>query len=127
VLRKLQQVQRPLDVDLVRGDRREFGSRRQQRRQVEDAVDLELGEHPLEQADIGNRSGELAGDARRQRRVERADVECDDRRAGFGEPRDEAVADLAAGPGDQNNRFTHSAPSAFVPALRLRRARAARP
>jgi hypothetical protein len=42
VLRELEQVQRPLDVDMVRRDRRELGSGREQRRQVKDAVDLEL-------------------------------------------------------------------------------------
>ncbi len=48
-LRELEQVERALDVDLVRGDRRELGARREQRRQVEDGVDLELGQDALEQ------------------------------------------------------------------------------
>ena len=45
-----QQVQRALDVDLVRGLGRELGPRRQERGQVEDRVDLELAREPLEQA-----------------------------------------------------------------------------
>ena len=44
---------------------------------------------------------------RRQRRVERGDVERDDRRVGRGQPRDEAVADFAAGAGDQDDRLPH--------------------
>ena len=49
VLRELEQVQRALDVDLVRRDRRELGARREQRREMEDQIDLELGHHALEQ------------------------------------------------------------------------------
>ena len=43
-------------------------------------------------------------------RIEAADVERDDRAvAAFGQSRDEAVADLAAGAGDEDDRFTHAA------------------
>ena len=52
LLRELQQVQRALDVDLMRRHRRELGPRGEQRREVEDAVDLELGEDAFEQARI---------------------------------------------------------------------------
>ena len=50
VLRELEQVERALDVDLVRRHRRELGARRQQRGEVKDQLDLELREHALEQA-----------------------------------------------------------------------------
>ena len=71
LLRELEQVERPFDVDVMRGDRRELGARREQRGEVKHALDLELGEHPIEQADVGDRSGELARHQRRERRVER--------------------------------------------------------
>ena len=74
-LRELEQRQRALDVDLVRGDRRELGARRQQRREVEDQIDLELGEHALEQGAVGDRAGELALDQAVQRRVERREID----------------------------------------------------
>ena len=60
LLRELEQRQRALDVHLVRGDRRELGPRREQRREVEDQIDLELGQHALEQVGVGDRTGELA-------------------------------------------------------------------
>ena len=48
-LRELEQVERALDVDLVRGHRRELGARREQRREMKDQFDLELGEDALEE------------------------------------------------------------------------------
>ena len=72
-LRELQEVERAFDVDVMRGDRRELGARREQRREVKHPVDLELGQHAVEQARVGDRSGELAGDERRERR-DRADA-----------------------------------------------------
>ena len=48
-LRELQQGQRAVDVDVMRGDRRELGARGEQRREVEDQIDFELGQHALEQ------------------------------------------------------------------------------
>ena len=53
LLRELEQVERALDVHVVRRDRRELGARRQQRRQVEDAIDLELRQDAIEQAGVG--------------------------------------------------------------------------
>ena len=48
------------------------------------------------------------GDQRRQAGVERVDVEGDDRAAaGLGEPGDQAVADLAAGAGDEDDGLAH--------------------
>ena len=47
-------------------------------------------------------------DERRQRRVERRDVERDDRRgAAARQALDQAVADLAAGAGDQDDGLAH--------------------
>ena len=72
MLRELEQRQRAFDVHLVGSDGRELGARREQRRQVEDQVHLELGEHPLEQAAIGDGAGEFAPDETRKRGIERA-------------------------------------------------------
>ena len=54
MLGELEQRQRAFDVDLVRGDRRKFGPRRQQRGEVENQIDLELGHQPFEQGLIGD-------------------------------------------------------------------------
>ena len=83
-LRELEQLQRALDVDLVRQRRRELAARREQRREVEDQIDLELGEQALEQPvsriEPVNSRATSAG----QRRVERRQVERDDRPAAVG-------------------------------------------
>jgi hypothetical protein len=62
----------------------------QEGREVEDALDLELREHPIEQVDVGDRAGELAPHQPGERRFERADVQRDDRRARRREARDQA-------------------------------------
>ena len=68
VLRELEQVQRALDIDLVRRHRRELGPRRQQRGKMKDQLDLKLREDALEQPPIENRPGDLAIDLPRNRR-----------------------------------------------------------
>ena len=78
-LRELEEIQRPLDVHVVRGHRREFRSGRQQRSEMEHAIDLEFGQDSIEQRHVGDRSKELARHARRQRCVERIHVDGDDR------------------------------------------------
>ncbi len=99
VLRELEQVERALDVDLVRGHRRELGSCREQRREMEDELDLELRQDALEHGAVEDRAGDLALHLRRERGIERADVERDDGAIRLrGEPVDQAVADLAAAP-----------------------------
>ena len=107
LLRELQEIERPLDVDVVRRHRRELGPCGQQGRQVEHEIDLELGQHPIEHARVANRSGELARDQRCKRRVERAHVERDDERTRRGQPRHETVADLAARARDQDGWLPH--------------------
>src|SRR5207253_848828 len=62
VLRELEQVQRPFDVDVMRGDRRELRTRREERREMKNALDFELGEDALEQIQVGDRPGKLACD-----------------------------------------------------------------
>src|SRR5262249_41161038 len=114
-LRELEQVQRPFDVDMMRGDRRELRARRQQGREVEDAVDLELREDAIEHRGVGDRSSELARDGRRERRLEPADVDGDERGSCCRKARDEAVADLAARARNENDRFTHSTPPPLLP------------
>ena len=64
-LGELEQVQGPLDVDVMRGHRRELRACREQRREVEHAVHFELGEHPVEEGEVGDRAGELAAHERR--------------------------------------------------------------
>ena len=67
VLRELEQVERALDVDLVRRQRGELRAGGEQRREVEHQLDLILGEHPLEQRPIEDRAGDLAIDQRGDR------------------------------------------------------------
>ena len=97
----------PFDVDVMRGDRRELGARREQRGEMKHAVHLELREHPIEQVRVGDRTGELAAHERRQRRVERVHVERDDAGIAVGEAANERVANLAARTGDEDNCFAH--------------------
>src|SRR5207245_1256680 len=108
LLRELEQIQRSLDVDVMRGDRRELGPGREERGEVEDTIDLELGEDPLEEAGVGDRSGELARGEPREAALERRDVERDDGGSRGGEPCDEAVTDFAAGPSGQDDRFAQA-------------------
>jgi PAS domain-containing protein len=74
---------------------------------MEDEVDFELGQQPVEQIDVGDRPRELACDEGRQRPVERGDVQRDDRSPRPRQPGQEAVADFSPGARDQNDRFTH--------------------
>ncbi len=107
-LRELEQVQRALDVDLVRRDRRELGARREERREVKHELDLELREDSLEDAAIENRSGDLAIDLWRDRWIETRDVERDDGAIGLARQAiDQAMTDLAAGAGDEHDGFAH--------------------
>ena len=97
----------PFDVDVVRGDRRELGAGRQQRREMKDEADLEFREQAIEQVGVGDRPGEDPRHERHERGVERVDVERDDGGTGGGQPRDQTVPDLAARARDQRNRFAH--------------------
>jgi hypothetical protein len=73
---------------------------------MEDQLDLELRQHALEQAAIEDRAGDLALDPGGNRGVETRDVERDDRAMRLpGETLDQPVADLAAGAGNQDDRF----------------------
>ena len=108
-LRELEKIQRPLDVDLVRGDGCELGARRQQGRKMKDELDLELGKDALEDALVENGPGDLAIDFRRDRWFEAGDVERDDGAIRLtGEAFDETMADLAARAGDQHDGFAHA-------------------
>ena len=92
VLGELEQAQGPLDVHLVRGDRRELRARREQRGEMEDEIDFEFRHHPLEQRAIRDRAGDLAIDLAGDRVVEPRDVDRDDAAiAALGEAIDEAV------------------------------------
>ncbi len=107
LLRELEQVERAFDVDVMRRNRRELGARGEERGEVEHAVDLELGEDPLEQAGVGDRAGELAPGQRGEAPLERVHVQRDDGRFGRGQPRHERVPDFTARPRDQDNRLPH--------------------
>ena len=75
---------------------------------MEDEFDLELGEHAFEDAPIENRSGDLAVDFRRDRRIELRQIERHDCAiALLGELLNQARADLAAGTRDEHDRFAH--------------------
>ena len=78
-LRKLEQAERALDVDLMRGQGRELGAGRQQCGEMIDRIDLELRENAIEQARIVDRSGELALHVSSQRRIERIQIQRHDR------------------------------------------------
>src|SRR5947207_1081878 len=88
------------------GRRREFAARREQGGEVEDEVDLVLGQHPVEQLRVEDRADVLLADERCQFRGDRVEIERDNRALGVAaEATDEAVTDLAAGPGDKHDRF----------------------
>ena len=107
-LRELEQVQRALDVDLVRRHRRELGARREERRQVKHELDLKLGQYSFEDAAIEDRSGDLAIDLWRDGWIETRDVERDDGAIGLTRQAiDQAMTDLAAGAGDEHDGFAH--------------------
>ena len=76
---------------------------------MKDQIDFELGEDALEEAGIENRSEELALDLAGQRRIERREVERDDGAAARGEPCDQAVANFAARPRDEDDWLPHPA------------------
>ena len=59
LLRELQEVEGALHVDLVGGHGRELAPGRQERREVEDELHLELGEDALEQVRVEDRAHEL--------------------------------------------------------------------
>ena len=110
-LRELQHVDRPFDVDLVRRDGRELAAGREERREVEDEVDLELGEDALEDVAVEDGARELARDEAGERRLEGLEVQREDRAVSFGrEARDEAVPHLAARARDEDDGgATHQA------------------
>src|SRR5262249_20325898 len=108
VVRELQQIERALDVDLVRGDRRKLRACGQQRGEVKNQVNFGLGEDALERGLVENRSGDFALNLSLERRLERRDVERDDRPCAVGsQPLDEAVANFAVSARNENNRFAH--------------------
>ena len=107
LLRELEQVERAFDIHLVRRDRRELGSCRQQRREMEDQFDLKLRKDPIEQIAIEDRSGDLPIDARGDGWIEAGQIERDDRTVRVDETLDETMSDLAASAGNQHDRFTH--------------------
>ncbi len=73
-----------------------------------DRLHLELRQDALEQRLVHDRAGELALHELAERRFERVHVEGDDRlAAGRGEVRDQAVADLAARPRDEDYWFAN--------------------
>jgi hypothetical protein len=89
--------------------RREFGTCRQQGGEVEDQFDAELRQHALEQTAIEDRAGDLPIHFAGNRGIQTAHVERDNRALPLlGEPRDQSVTNLAAGAGDEHDRFAHA-------------------
>ena len=86
LLGELEHVEGALDVDVMGRDRCELGARGQERGQVEHAIDLELGQHAIDQVHVGDRPPELPRDQRRERRVQGVHVERDDLRVRGGKP-----------------------------------------
>jgi hypothetical protein len=78
-----------------------------ERGQVEDQINLELGQHAFEERRVGDGTGELPTHERRQVIVEPGEIDGDDGTAGPGQPRDETVSDLATGSCDQGDRCPH--------------------
>ena len=76
---------------------------------MKDEVDLELREDALENRPVQDRTDELPGHEPAQLRIERLEVERQDgARAIGGEARDEPVADLPAGPRDEDDGTSHA-------------------
>ena len=74
---------------------------------MEDQVDLELRQDAVEQLAVEDGADVLVVHQRGQLLAQRIEVERDDRvGVGLGQARDEAVADLARGPGDQDDGLT---------------------
>ena len=108
VRRKLEQIQGPLDVHVMCRHRRELRAGRQQRREVKNQVDFELGQNALQQVDVENRSGHLAMHEPRDVRVQSVDVERDDPlMALFDQIGHQSVTDFPVGAGDQDDWFAH--------------------
>jgi hypothetical protein len=106
VLRELEQLERALDVHLVRHHRRDLRAGGQQRGEVEHQVHLVLGDDAAEEVGVEDGAVDLAQHQLRQRLVERGEVERDDRAVGLaGQACDQAVADFATGAGDEDDGF----------------------
>ena len=69
---------------------------------MEDQIDFEFREDAFEKPAIGNRAREFTADQARQRRLQRRDVERDNRAAFAGERVEQPVADFAVGPRHEN-------------------------
>src|SRR6185369_167074 len=76
---------------------------------MEDEIDFELGEHALENPLVGDRSRELAAHLARQCRLERCDIDGDDRSSRLREAIDEAVPYFPARPRHEHGRSAHLA------------------
>ena len=107
LLRELEQVERPVDVDLVRGQRRELGARREQRRQVNtqstsNSASMRSSRvvSVIEPVNSRCTSGASVASSGLTSSVMMP-------ASAAARPAIERVADLAARAGDQNNRFTH--------------------
>jgi hypothetical protein len=81
---------------------------------MENEIDFEFRQQPLEGRAIENRADRLALHFLREVGVERREVKRDDGTGAVGgELIDEAVADFATGSGNQNGGFSHAADNLF--------------
>ena len=109
-LGEFQHGHRAFDVDPVGRDRGEFAAGGEQGGEVEDAVDLVLGQDAVEQRRVEDRADELLADEGGQLAVERIEVERDDGPIVLpGDVLDQAVADFAGGAGDEDDGFAEHA------------------
>src|SRR5690349_13263253 len=76
---------------------------------MEDEIDLELGEHALENPLVGDRSRELAAHLARQCRLERCDIDGDNRSSRLREAIDETVPYFPARPRHEHGCSAHLA------------------
>ena len=88
-----------LEIDTIGGGRREFAAGGQEGSEVEDLVDLVLGEDPVEQPRVKDRTGHVLAHQRGQLGRQGIEVERDDRaRPVLSQPPDQGATDLARWP-----------------------------
>jgi len=105
--REFQQVQRALDVHMMRRHRGELGPRRQQRGQMKNQVDLELREDALEDVRVEDGAGELPVHEPGNRRVERIHVEGYHLFVPLSKVGHEGMPDFAIRAGNEDDWFAH--------------------
>jgi hypothetical protein len=103
---QVEEVQGPLHIDLVRALGDELRPRRQQRGQMENDGDFELGSHPVQEVAVEDVPDPHGRAPQGEVGVEGADVEGQDiERPAFRDLLDQAVSDLATGARHEDHRL----------------------